>query len=69
MEDFIKFIKENKYTLIIAFVAIIVILFRLTMVIIDVIFFVGALLIGLYIDKNENKVKEIIEKIRKDKEN
>ncbi|MGP1608284.1 MAG: hypothetical protein ACTTGJ_00320 [Clostridium sp.] len=69
MEDFIKFIKENKYTLIIAFVAIIVILFRLTMVIIDVIFFVGALLIGLYIDKNENKVKEIIEKLRKDKEN
>lgn len=69
MENFIQFIKENKYTLITAFIAIIVILLKATMVIINVIFFVGALLIGLYIDKNEEKVKELMDKLRKDKEN
>lgn len=68
MENFIQFIKENKYTLITAFIAIIVILLKATMVIINVIFFVGALLIGLYIDKNEEKVKELMDKLRKDKE-
>lgn len=63
-----KFIEQNKWAIICSIVALVLILIGAVNVIINILFFVTALIVGIYIDRAPEKIKDFFEKIKNEKE-
>lgn len=63
-----EFVEKNKWAIICSIVALVLILIGAVNVIINILFFVTALMVGIYIDRAPEKIKDFFEKIKNEKE-
>lgn len=63
-----EFIEKNKWAIICSIIAVILILLGAVEVIINVLFFAATLILGVYIDKKPDMIKEFFEKIKSQKD-
>lgn len=63
-----EFVEKNKWAIICSIIAVILILFGAVKIIINVLFFVTALIVGIYIDRAPDKIKDFFEKIKSQKD-
>ena len=63
-----EFIEKNKWAIICSIIALILILLGAVEVIINVLFFAAALILGVYIDKKPDMIKEFLKKIKSQKD-
>lgn len=63
-----EFVEKNKWAIICSIIAVILILFGAVEIIINVLFFATSLIVGVYIDKKPDKIKEFLKKIKSQKD-
>ncbi len=63
-----EFVEKNKWAIICSIIAVILILFGAVEIIINVLFFATSLIVGVYIDKKPDKIKDFFEKIKSQKD-
>lgn len=63
-----EFVEKNKWAIICSIIAVILILFGAVEIIINVLFFATSLIVGVYIDKKTDKIKDFFEKIKSQKD-
>lgn len=63
-----EFVEKNKWAIICSIIAVILILFGAVKIIINVLFFATSLIVGVYIDKKPDKIKDFFEKIKSQKD-
>ncbi len=63
-----EFVEKNKWAIICSIIVVILILFGAVEIIINVLFFATSLIVGVYIDKKPDKIKDFFEKIKSQKD-
>lgn len=68
MKEFMEFVEQNKWAVICSFIAVILIGLGAVKIIMNLIFFVGMLVLGVFIDREPEKVNEFFKKLKNEKE-
>ena len=68
MKDFMDFIKQNKWAVICSFIAAVLIGLGAVKVIMNLIFFAGMLVLGVFIDREPEKVNDFFNTLKSEKE-
>lgn len=68
MKEFMEFVEQNKWAIICSFIAVILIGLGAVKIIMNLIFFVVMLVLGVFIDREPEKVNEFFKKLKNEKE-